>query len=79
VRNAFGVDFGEYKLSTIVRRLARRMALRRMPDERAYLALLQGDPAEARALYEDILIHVTSFFRDPKVFEVLDRRSCPRS
>ena len=77
VRNALGVDFGEYKLATVQRRLARRMALRRVPDEPAYLALLQGDPAEARALYEDILIHVTSFFRDPTLFDALESQILP--
>ena len=77
VRNASGVDFGEYKPSTVERRLARRMALRRAQDEQAYLTLLQGDPAEARALYEDILIHVTSFFRDPAVFDVLESQILP--
>jgi two-component system, chemotaxis family, CheB/CheR fusion protein len=77
VRNAFGVDFGEYKLSTVERRLARRMAVRRAQDLQGYLALLQGDPEEVRALYEDILIHVTSFFRDPAVFEALESQTLP--
>jgi chemotaxis methyl-accepting protein methylase/signal transduction histidine kinase/chemotaxis response regulator CheB len=77
MRNAFGVDFGEYKPSTVERRLARRMALRRAPDVRAYLALAQGDPEEIRALYEDILIHVTSFFRDPAVFQALESQLLP--
>jgi len=77
VRNALGVDFGEYKVATVQRRLARRMALRRVQDEQAYLALLQGDPAEARALYADILIHVTSFFRDPALFAALESHILP--
>ena len=77
VRKAFGVDFGEYKPSTVDRRLARRMALRRVQDEQAYLALLHEDPAEARALYEDILIHVTSFFRDPALFDALESQVLP--
>src|SRR4029078_7713042 len=53
------------------------MSLRRAQDAKAYLALLQGDPEEARALYEDILIHVTSFFRDPAVFEALTTQILP--
>jgi two-component system CheB/CheR fusion protein len=77
VRTALGVDFGEYKLATVQRRLARRMALRRVQDEPAYLALLQRDPAEIRALYEDILIHVTSFFRDPALFDALESHILP--
>jgi len=77
VRNALGVDFSEYKPSTVERRLARRMALRRAHDGPAYLTLLQGDPDEVRALYEDVLIHVTSFFRDPPVFEALGSQILP--
>ena len=46
-------------------------------DLQDYLALLQGDPDEVRALYEDILIHVTSFFRDPEVFEALESQILP--
>ena len=42
-----------------------------------YLALLQREPDEVRALYEDILIHVTSFFRDPEVFEALKAQVFP--
>ena len=77
MRNATGVDFSEYKLATVERRLARRMALRRTQDLLDYLALARGDPEEARALYEDILIHVTSFFRDPAVFEALESQVLP--
>jgi two-component system CheB/CheR fusion protein len=65
VRNALGVDFGEYKAPSLQRRLARRMALLRIERLRDYLALLRGHPEEAGFLYEEVLIHVTSFFRDP--------------
>jgi two-component system, chemotaxis family, CheB/CheR fusion protein len=71
VRNALGVDFGEYKAPSLQRRLARRMALLRIERLRDYLALLRGHPEEAGFLYEEVLIHVTSFFRDPDVFESL--------
>ena len=71
VRTAARVDFGEYKSPTFERRLARRMALRRMDTIGAYLHLLQQTPEEVWALFEDTLIHVTSFFRDPEVFEHL--------
>ena len=77
VRNAFGVDFAEYKLSTLERRLARRMALRRSEGLDDYLALLQREPDEVRLLYEDILIHVTSFFRDQEVFQALQSQVFP--
>jgi len=71
IRNNVGVDFSEYKTATFERRVARRAAVRRADGPEAYLALLQGDPEEIRTLYEDILIHVTSFFRDPSVFDSL--------
>jgi two-component system CheB/CheR fusion protein len=73
IRNSVGVDFSEYKTATFERRVARRAALRRAESSEAYLSLLQGDPEEVRCLYEDILIHVTSFFRDPSVFESLQK------
>jgi chemotaxis methyl-accepting protein methylase/signal transduction histidine kinase/chemotaxis response regulator CheB len=71
VRNAVGVDFSEYKAPTFERRLARRMALRQMDSLDDYLAFLQREPDEIRSLADDALIHVTSFFRDPEVFESL--------
>jgi two-component system, chemotaxis family, CheB/CheR fusion protein len=71
VRDAVGVDFSEYKAPTFERRLARRMALRKVSTLPEYLDLLREDPHEIRSLYEDTLIHVTSFFRDPEVFETL--------
>jgi two-component system CheB/CheR fusion protein len=77
VRNAVGVDFAEYKGPTFERRLARRMAVCRAADFKDYLTLLERDPDEVRALYEDILIHVTSFFRDPEVFAALESHILP--
>ncbi|MGZ3423381.1 MAG: CheR family methyltransferase, partial [Polyangiales bacterium] len=71
VRSAVGVDFSENKLASIRRRVARRMALHRMTTLEEYVRLLREDPAEAPALFEDILIHVTSFFRDAEAFEKL--------
>jgi two-component system CheB/CheR fusion protein len=63
------VDFSDYKPATIRRRVMRRMAIRRIEDLDRYVQLLQGDRAEVEALYQDILINVTSFFRDADVFE----------
>jgi two-component system CheB/CheR fusion protein len=71
LRTSVGVDFSEYKMATFERRVARRVALRRAADAEAYLTLLQRNPEEVRNLYEDILIHVTSFFRDPALFDSL--------
>ena len=77
VRTALGVDFGEYKAPSLQRRLARRMALLRIERLRDYLALLRDHPEEAARLYEEVLIHVTSFFRDPDVFESLKSEVFP--
>ena len=71
VQHATHVDFSEYKSPNFDRRLARRMALRRVDTLAAYLALLEDMPEEVLALHDDALIHVTSFFRDPEVFEQL--------
>jgi two-component system CheB/CheR fusion protein len=77
VRGATGVDFTGYKLSTVKRRLARRMALHKIESFGEYVQLLRKDPEEAPALCGDILIHVTGFFRDPQVFEVLAKKVFP--
>ncbi len=73
-----GVDFGEYKAPTFERRLARRMALRQVTVLSDYVAIAESEPAEVQALSEDVLIHVTSFFRDPEVFAELKSKVFPR-
>jgi two-component system, chemotaxis family, CheB/CheR fusion protein len=77
VREGVGVDFSEYKRPTFKRRLARRMARRRVDGLREYLSLLRVDPKEIHALCEEVLIHVTSFFRDAATFEVLASQIIP--
>ncbi len=72
-----GVDFTYYKHSTIRRRTLRRMALRRIDGLGNYLAYLKEHPEEISALYADILINVTSFFRDPEVFDELKHSVFP--
>jgi len=72
-----GVDFRHYKLPTIKRRLFRRMALHRLTALPDYVRLLRDDPAEARSLYQDLLIQVTRFFREPESFEALVREVLP--
>ncbi len=66
---ASGIDFSHYKRSTIERRLARRMTKLHLGSLVDYLGYLEIHADEAAAVYEDLLIHVTEFFRDPKVFE----------
>jgi two-component system, chemotaxis family, CheB/CheR fusion protein len=77
VRNVVGVDLTEYKETTIRRRLARRLALHKLETFADYAKFLQEQAGEARALFDDVLIHVTSFFRDPEVFEALTQRIFP--
>lgn len=72
-------DFALYKPGTLQRRIGRRMALAGLrPDDRAgYVAVLRADPPELQALARDVLVHVTSFFRDPAVFDVLATTTIP--
>lgn len=77
IRTLHGVDFARYKSSTLRRRLARRMALHRFDHLSQYVELLEHDAAEAAALYQDFLIRVTSFFRDPESFKVLSEQVFP--
>ena len=65
------IDFEFYKEGTLLRRIERRMALRHLENSADYLALLKDSPEEAETLCADLLISVTSFFRDPEVFEYL--------
>ena len=71
VKRSTGVDFSQYKPTTLRRRILRRMVLKKMQTVGAYLKRLENDSAEVDALYRDLLISVTSFFRDPETFEYL--------
>ncbi|MDT8069664.1 MAG: chemotaxis protein CheB [Terriglobia bacterium] len=71
LRRATRVDFSEYKPPTIGRRVARRMTMHKIEKLRDYVALLQRNRNEVMALYQDLLINVTSFFRDADAFESL--------
>jgi len=79
VKDRTAHDFHAYKPGTISRRIERRMGLLAMrPDNLAeYHDLLDNDPAECEALAQDLMINVTSFFRDPKVFDALDATVVP--
>lgn len=74
---AKGVDFTYYKLPTLSRRIARRMRQQGLENLESYHSYLQQNPAELQSLYQDLLINVTSFFRDPEVFETLKTRVFP--
>lgn len=66
-----GNDFAQYKPNTLLRRLDRRMAVRQVPDLQGYADLISQDAAELALLFQELLIGVTSFFRDPEVWAVL--------
>jgi two-component system CheB/CheR fusion protein len=78
LRTSTGVDFSEYKQSTIKRRIARRMVLHRIQDPEGYLRYVQGDAGEVENLFRDLLINVTSFFRNPEQFEALKKTVFPK-
>jgi two-component system, chemotaxis family, CheB/CheR fusion protein len=77
IHRGAGVNFGEYKKPTLQRRIRRRMDIKGLPDLTAYLRYLRTHPAEIRELYEDILIQVTSFFRDETMFNSLRKKIVP--
>ena len=75
--NRCGVDFSLYKSSTIQRRINRRMVLNKLTTLKEYARFLRGNAGELDALYSDMLISVTSFFRNPEAFDVLWRKVFP--
>ncbi|MBD2328910.1 chemotaxis protein CheB [Alkalinema sp. FACHB-956] len=77
LRAATRVDFTHYKHTTIKRRIFRRMALYRLEQFNDYVCYLQENPAEVQALYQEILINVTSFFRDAEAFAALTEKVFP--
>lgn len=78
LRVSTGVDFSLYKKPTIKRRMARRMAVTRAETLGAYQKILERDRTEVDALFEELLILVTEFFRDPKVFLLLREKIFPQ-
>ena len=77
VRAVTRVDFSQYRDTTIRRRIMRRLALHSQRSLSEYAQLLESDRAEVEALYHDLLINVTSFFRDPEVFDALKQVAFP--
>lgn len=77
LRQRCGVDFTQYKRATIDRRIQRRMGLRSIESVRRYAEYLRLHAAETQELFGDILIHVTGFFRDAKVFPQLKKKVFP--
>jgi chemotaxis methyl-accepting protein methylase len=77
LRARLGCDFSQYKKSTLRRRVARRMALHQLTRPEAYLRYLGENPQEQELLFSELLIGVTSFFRDPPAWEALRDKAIP--
>jgi two-component system CheB/CheR fusion protein len=77
LHTATGVDFKHYKLPTIQRRIQRRMLLQKLTSVDRYVAYLEEQKGEVLALYQDILINVTRFFRESGSFEALGEHVFP--
>ena len=73
LHKATGHDFKHYKTSTLIRRIQRRMQVSQLSSVDGYLTILRDEPREIDALFKELLINVTSFFRDPEAFETLQR------
>jgi two-component system, chemotaxis family, CheB/CheR fusion protein len=77
LKKQMGVDFTGYKLGTLNRRIQRRMALHRITKLGQYARFLRNNKKEIKALFDDLLINVTRFFRDPQLFTALRKRFLP--
>ncbi|MDT8441695.1 MAG: chemotaxis protein CheB [Desulfuromonadales bacterium] len=77
LRRHSNLDFSKYKAATVGRRIRRRMEFRQIPEVTDYVAILSGDPGELDALYADLLIGVTEFFRDDQAFAYLQSDVIP--
>ncbi|MFZ2955960.1 MAG: chemotaxis protein CheB [Candidatus Ozemobacteraceae bacterium] len=71
-------DFSQYKPNTINRRIERRMAVHQVETLEGYVKYLQQNPGEVEALFRDLLIGVTNFFRDPEAFGILEKQVIPQ-
>jgi two-component system, chemotaxis family, CheB/CheR fusion protein len=78
LRNQIGHDFSGYKTKTFVRRVQRRMQVNQLTTIDAYVELLRQEPPEVGALFRDLLINVTNFFRDEDAFEALATSVIPK-
>jgi two-component system CheB/CheR fusion protein len=75
IRSATGHDFSHYKHSTIERRIERRLAVHQINSLPDYILFIQKNPAEIQTLFKNLVIGVTSFFRDPKAYEVIETQA----
>jgi len=77
LRAQTGHDFSQYKPNTINRRIERRLAIHQIESIDNYVQYLQQNPAEVEALFRDLLIGVSGFFRDPEAFRQLEEQVIP--
>jgi PAS domain S-box-containing protein len=77
LRDSTGHDFSRYKKGTLRRRVLRRLQVRKAASVPDYLRLVKEEPTEADALFQDLLVGVTQFFRDPEVFASIGRQALP--
>jgi len=77
LRTQTGIDFSEYKPSTILRRISRRMSINQIDEFVDYLKFLEHSPTENQTLYKEFLISVTRFFRDPEAFDLIKKKVIP--
>lgn len=77
LKRSAGVDFTHYKMNTIKRRIVRRMLLQKMTAIKDYHQFLKTNNNEVAVLYQDLLINVTTFFRDPDAMEYLKKTLFP--
>ena len=77
LRSQTGHDFSQYKRSTIYRRIERRMLLHQIDNIAGYLQYMQESPQETTLLFKELLIGVTSFFRDPEAWDYLQKQAIP--
>ena len=78
LRTQIGHDFSTYKTNTILRRIGRRMGLNHIKNHETYVRYLRENPDEVEALFREILIGVTNFFRDAESFEILKNTVLPK-
>jgi two-component system CheB/CheR fusion protein len=77
LRTRTGHDFSHYKKTTILRRIERRMSIHQVADAAAYAKYIQEHTEEIQVLFKELLIRVTSFFRDPEAFDTLETKIVP--
>jgi two-component system CheB/CheR fusion protein len=75
LRDHTGHDFSCYKRNTLIRRIERRMTLHQISRLQQYVRFLQDHPGEIDLLFQEMLIGVTNFFRDPEAYEVLESKA----